>query len=288
MNQIEPALIDLPQLMHVTASPSEQSRYECFIGQPESYGAIGIYGGHFVGQALAACFETVDEGKLAQSLHAYFLSPGDPLVAISYSVERLREGRGSDTRSVTASQNGRSVFHMIANFKIPEAGDEHQKTMPEIVDPEVLQVQQAKQESKFSPPMLVGGRVSMMMVGDGFFPQPFVEGRKPQLQTWMKSNHNQKISDSMSQCVLAFLSDGTLMFNSVLPYGVPFQSHRLTSLDHSVWFHRMCDVQDWMFFDQRSTAAADGRGMNEGEVFDKQGCLIFTTSQESMLRRIPK
>jgi acyl-CoA thioesterase len=39
-------------------------------------------------------------------------------------------------------------------------------------------------------------------------------------------------------------------------------------------------------FDQRSTAANDGRGMNEGEVFDRDGRLIFTASQESMLRRM--
>lgn len=82
------------------------------------------------------------------------------------------------------------------------------------------------------------------------------------------------------------MSDGTLMFNSVIPYGVPFQTHRLTSLDHSVWFHQTCDVFDWMLFDQRSTAAADGRGMNEGEAYDRTGNLVFSTSQESMLRRI--
>ena len=54
------------------------------------------------------------------------------------------------------------------------------------------------------------------------------------------------------------------MFNSVVPYGIAFATHRLTSLDHSVWFHRACDVGDWLLFDQTSSAAADGRGMNEG------------------------
>ena len=45
-------------------------------------------------------------------------------------------------------------------------------------------------------------------------------------------------------------------------------------------------MSDWMLFDQRSTAAADGRGMNEGEAYDQTGKLIYTTSQESMLRRV--
>jgi len=41
-----------------------------------------------------------------------------------------------------------------------------------------------------------------------------------------------------------------------------------------------------MLFDQRSTAAADGRGMNEEVAYDRAGNLVFSTSQESMLRRI--
>ncbi|HIG39891.1 MAG: hypothetical protein ABGY96_00795 [bacterium] len=126
----------------------------------------------------------------------------------------------------------------------------------------------------------------MLMISDSFVPQTFKTGREPKLQCWMKSNHQGKTSAQMAQCVLAFLSDGTLMFNSVLPYGVPFQTHRLTSLDHSVWFHRSCDMTQWTLFDQRSTAVADSRGMNEGEVFDRQGRLVCTISQESMLRRM--
>jgi hypothetical protein len=92
--------------------------------------------------------------------------------------------------------------------------------------------------------------------------------------------------ERMRQVVLAFLSDGTLMFNSVLPYGVPFQTHRLTSLDQSVWFHRDTNPGDWMLFDQRSTAAADGRGMNTGEIYSADGRLVMSCTQESMLRRI--
>jgi acyl-CoA thioesterase-2 len=95
------------------------------------------------------------------------------------------------------------------------------------------------------------------------------------------------IDSKSRQSVLAYLSDGTLMFNSVLPYGIPFQTHRLTSLDQSVWFHRDISPGDWMLYDQRSTAAADGRGLNEGEVYDSHGLLIMSTAQESMLRAIP-
>jgi hypothetical protein len=35
------------------------------------------------------------------------------------------------------------------------------------------------------------------------------------------------------QRVMGFLSDNTLMSNPVLPYGIPFRSHLLTTLDHT-------------------------------------------------------
>jgi len=85
---------------------------------------------------------------------------------------------------------------------------------------------------------------------------------------------------------LAYLSDGTLLFNSVLPHGAPFQTHRVTSLDHAVWFHRDIDPTQWMLFDQRSTAAAGGRGMNHGEFYTADGALGLTIAQESLLRRM--
>ncbi|MFP6802685.1 MAG: hypothetical protein VCA12_06050 [Pseudomonadales bacterium] len=125
------------------------------------------------------------------------------------------------------------------------------------------------------------------MVSDPFVPGQFKPGRAPKLQSWMRSTHERDLSIRESQCVLGFLSDGTLMFNSVLPYGVPFQIHLLTTLDHSVWFHHNADVRDWMLFDQCSTAAADGRGMNEGKAYTRSGKLVYSTSQESMLRRMP-
>ena len=94
------------------------------------------------------------------------------------------------------------------------------------------------------------------------------------------------LTPRMQQVLLGFLSDGTLMFNAVLPYGMPFRSHRLTSLDHSGWFHRPADPSDWLLFDQRSPAAADGRGLNFGEIHTADGALVMSCAQESMLRRI--
>ena len=283
MNQINPISVDLPTLMSVIPKPDCP---DTFLGEPENYGLIGIYGGHFVGQALAAGFATIENGKLAQSLHCYFLKTGNPAEPIKYRVERLRDGRASSTRSITGYQAGDRVFHMTAAFKLPEPGETHQKSAPEVIGHDELAEKQASRGKQFKPPMLVGDRAELLLISEHFVTPQFEPGRTPELACWMRSSHKGSISAQSAQCVLAFLSDGFLMFNSVLPYGIPFQTHRLTSLDHSVWFHRACAVEDWMLYDQRSIAAVDGRGLNEGEVFDANGTLICSTRQESMLRKI--
>ena len=155
-----------------------------------------------------------------------------------------------------------------------------------VISPKELRRELASEEQRFDPPMMIAGRAELQLISDSFVPEHFKPGREPKLQSWMRSTHEHDLSIRESQCVLGFLSDGTLMFNSVLPYGVPFQTHSLTTLDHSVWFHHNADVRDWMLYDQCSTAAAVGRGMNEGKAYTRSGTLVYSTSQESMLRRM--
>ena len=257
-----------------------------FVGQAEHYGAMGVYGGHLLGQALAAGFMTVDEPKLAQSLHAYFVSPGNGEMPIEYRVDRLREGRGSDLRNIQAYQQGKLVMQMTASFKLAEEGDSHQPQMPEVQAPEVLQERAKSSGTPFSPPPTQNNRAEMVLASPGFMHESYEPGREPMLKIWMRCLEACDASERQGQVMLAYLSDGPLMFNSVLPHGLPFQTHRLTSIDHSAWFHRPCDVSDWMFFDQSSSAASDGRGMNHGTIFTRNGELVMTVAQESLLRRI--
>lgn len=273
--------LSLAQLMRVAATEDEA----VFVGRAVAYGRLGIYGGHFLGQALAAGFETVEAPKLAHSFHAYFLRRGDPEARLEYHVASLRESRSGAVRSISARQAGSDVFHMIASFKHPESGDEHQKRIPSVESADaIIRAREGRGEPPFPFPVVQAGRVQMEFASPSF--RDFDPERQPALQTWMRVPRGDELDERMRQVVLAFLSDGTLMFNSVLPHGTPFQTHRLTSLDQSVWFHRDACPGDWMLFDQRSIAAAAGRGLNEGEVYAEDGRLIMTCAQESMLRRV--
>lgn len=109
-----------------------------FRGQSEDLGLRQVFGGQVVGQALYAAKETVPEERLVHSFHSYFLRPGDSKKPIIYDVETLRDGNSFSARRVAAIQNGKPIFYMTASFQAPEAGFEHQKTMPSAPAPDGL------------------------------------------------------------------------------------------------------------------------------------------------------
>ncbi len=82
-----------------------------FRGLSPQVGWQRVFGGQVIGQALVAANRTV-EGRLAHSLHAYFLRAGDPAVPIIYEVDRIRDGGSFSTRRVVAIQHGLAIFSM--------------------------------------------------------------------------------------------------------------------------------------------------------------------------------
>lgn len=275
---------DLSLIELLTPKPTNEAGV--FTGLANPYGIMGIYGGHFLGQALSAALATVDEPKVAHSLHAYFLRKGDPDVPIEYRVSTLRDGRGSSARSVSAFQNDREAFHMIASFKLPEVGDEHQPKPPGVPSaPELIAAREQRGEPPFPFPPAQNGWTEMEWASPSF--REYLPDREPGLRGWIRTPGGAAFDERQRQVVLAFVSDVPIVFNSVLPYGVPFETHLVTSLDQSIWFHRTADPSQWMLFDQGSSAAADGRGLNEGRIFGPDGELILSCVQESMLRRLP-
>ena len=60
-------------------------------------------------QSLVAATRTVEKDRVAHSLHAYFILPGDPRRPILYEVDRIRDGRSFTTRRVVAIQKGRAL-----------------------------------------------------------------------------------------------------------------------------------------------------------------------------------
>lgn len=277
------SLSDLSLIEFMTVEPTDDAHV--FVGRTEPYGKVGIYGGHYLGQALSAAFQTVPEPMLAQSFHGYFLAAAEPGRDLEYRVTSLRDARRGATRTVAAFQGDKQVFFMMAAFKEPEVGEQHQKQAPEMGLPGTPEHESAASPLPFTFPMAMHDRVEMIWASKTFFEG--TPGEPHPLRIWMRVPGGEKLNERDRQIAMAFLSDGPLMFNAIVHHGLPMETHWSTSIDQASWFHRPANPGEWMLFDQRSTNAADGRGMNEGEIYSADGQMLMTCSQESVLRRIP-
>jgi len=274
----------------------EAVEVDLFRGRSSDPGWTRVYGGQVVAQALMAASRTVGDDRLAHSLHAYFLRPGDPATPIVYRVTRERDGTSFATRRVTAVQHGRSIFTLTASFAVVEEGLEHAATMPLAPAPALLQSEAAlflaNADATPEPWRTLWQQRERPIEFRPVVPQdPFQPRRsEPAAQHWLRLAAPLPpafaADPTVARCLLAYASDMTLLDTCLLPHGVSWSDPALqaASLDHALWFHATPDLDDWHLFVQDSPRATGGRGFNRGQVFAAGGTLVASVAQEALIR----
>ncbi|MEM7099177.1 MAG: acyl-CoA thioesterase II [Pseudomonadota bacterium] len=250
-----------------------------------------VYGGQVIGQALVAASNTVDEDRQAHSLHGYFLRPGDTTIPILYKVDRIRDGRSFTTRRVVAIQNGQPIFAMSISFQVEEPGLEHQFPMPDAPPPEALvdefelRAEQLKAlPEEFQEPLSISSAIQIRWVDPLDFITP--PAAPPHQMCWMRASESLPDNPRLHQCVLAYLSDWSLLDTSTRPHAISYvhQEVQMASLDHAMWFHRKFRSDDWLLYVQDSPSASGARGFNRGLIYNQAGDLVASTTQEGLMR----
>jgi acyl-CoA thioesterase-2 len=261
-----------------------------FRGLSPQVGWQRVFGGQVIGQALVAANRTVN-GRLAHSLHAYFLRAGDPSVPIIYNVDRIRDGGSFSTRRVVAIQHGLAIFSMAVSFHKEETGLEHQIKMPEVPPPESLPSEAELKEcliDRLPEPVKAYWQrerpIEIRPVDLSRYLSP--ENRAPSQQVWIRATGQLGDDQSLHQCVLAYASDFTLLDTALSAHGRFVFDPRLmlASLDHALWFHRKLRADDWLLYAQDSPISGAGRAFCRGMLFTREGELVASTAQEGLLR----
>lgn len=266
----------------------ERLEVNLFRGESRDIGSAQVFGGQVLGQALSAASYTVEE-RSVHSLHAYFLRRGDMEAPIIYEVDRQRDGRSISNRRVVAIQHGRPIFNMAASFQVPQAGLEHQFTMPEVTAPEDL-----PSESLES----VGMRHLPEKVKRFLFERrPFEfkwehqldhdeTGDRPTRRLWFRPVGQVEAEPHLHNAMLAYASDYGLLTTALLPHGQSLFSEdlQMASIDHVMWFHRTFDINQWLLYDLDSPVSRDTRGLCRGLIYTREGELVASTAQEGLIR----
>jgi acyl-CoA thioesterase-2 len=250
-----------------------------------------VFGGQVVGQALVAATHTVTD-RVNHSIQAYFLRPGDPTVPILYEVDRIRDGKSFTTRRVVAIQHGRAIFSMGASFQKKERGEEHQVEMPDTPMPEELPPEEeylAKMRKTAPRDFQRWYREERpfefraLEPINWFRPRP----RPPEQRIWFRTRGKLGDDPVLHQCLLAYMSDMTLMDTCMLPHAYTYYDENLqaASLDHTMWFHRPFRVDEWLLYVQDSPSSGGNRGINRGLIYAHGGTLVATVVQEGLVRK---
>ncbi|XP_031110778.1 uncharacterized protein LOC116014946 [Ipomoea triloba] len=255
-----------------------------------------VFGGQFMGQALAAATKTVDCLKIVHSLHAHFLLVGDFDIPIIYQVHRVRDGKSFATRRVDAIQNGNVIFTLVASFQKEEEGFDHQDALkPNVPDPETLLSMEEIRERRMTDPRLprtYRNKVATSKVVPWPIEIRFCDPNTatsqtkspPSLRYWFRAKGKLSDDQALHRCVVAFASDLIFASVSTNPHRRKGLKTASVSLDHTMWFHRPLRADDWILFVIKSPSAHNVRGFVSGQMFDRKGTLVVSLTQEALQR----
>ena len=281
------SLTELLELLNL-----EKDSNNDYLGVSQTVGSPNVFGGQVVAQALNAAIDTVPDRHL-HSLHAYFLEAGDLEVPIKYIVDNVRDGGSFSTRRVTALQHDKTIFIMAASFHKTESGYNHQiEIKSDIKQPEELLSWEDLLE-QFGDSLPKTTREFLEIVRPiAFKPavllNPFEKKDLPPYNdVWFKLKGDVgNLNYATKQQVLAYISDYSILTTAINPHAskANFGNTQMASLDHSMWFFRDFDFNDWLLFSIESPSAANARAFTKGNIFTRDGKLVASVAQEGLMR----
>ncbi|MFN3989964.1 MAG: acyl-CoA thioesterase [Erythrobacter sp.] len=287
----------------------EKRAADIYAGPPQKDGVGRVFGGQVLAQALQAAQASVSDGKVAHSLHAYFLRGGREGAPIEYRIERDFDGRSFANRRVVASQEGEDgravpILNLTASFQLPEEGLEHvDAPMPDVPLPEDLRpdMEQRREIAEMLGDKLTEQQRAMMLR-----PRPIEmrtcdalhwmsrEPREPRAHSWFRvcaPITGPEDTPELHRAIITYASDYTLLGTSALPHGLSWMRGELVgaSLDHALWFHSPKDkpprADEWLLYATDAPWSGGGRGFNRGRIFNRAGELVASVAQEGMMRK---
>ena len=267
-----------------------------FRGQSQKQLHGRVFGGQVLAQGVIACGRTVlalEDGvdRRLHSMHAYFMRPGDDTQPITFSVERMRDGRSFSTRRVHAIQHGKPILSMSASFQLPDGGVDHQDPVPDAPDPLAVPSLAdvfAGVDHPAARHLAEDRAIEQRHVEGNLFVTPATDLVADQ-RVWMRAIGDLPDDPLVHDAVLAYASDYTLLESILRRHGKTWRTPglRAASLDHAMWFHRPARADEWLLYAEHSPSAQGGRGLGIGRMFTQEGTLVATVAQEGMLRLPP-
>ncbi|KUF05637.1 acyl-CoA thioesterase II [Leucobacter sp. G161] len=278
------------------------------------------YGGDLCVGALGALLRTTAAGQEVHSLQVSFLRPGDKDRAVSYEVDRVRDGFRYAHRSVRMSQGDTEIAVATASLRAPRDGEEPvspggsfalptgaalRPPHPELPDPEQLPTA-AEAIERRGP---LDGPSAERDPYDAYWAtgrdldtrhiDPPLYGETVPQRTWSRlwvrfapstaAQRELVATPAGRTALIAYIADDTILepAGAALGFGWLAPGMFSTTVQQTIWFHADFDAADWLLFSQRLVHTTGDHVVCQGELFTPAGTLVATVVQEGIVRVRP-
>jgi acyl-CoA thioesterase-2 len=266
---------------------------DLFVGSHPSKNPMRTYGGQLVAQSFVAGTRSLVRAELPPSaISVHFVNGGDITKDIEFRVTRLRDELRFANRRVDAVQDGVVLSSALISYMSGGSGLEHGVEAPQVGPPEAQAT---------LPELLVGYEkivphfvnalqpIDWRYTNDPAWVMRKKGGRLDYNRVWMKVRGVLPDDPVLHTAAMLHSSDTTVLDSIITTHGLSWGFDRIfaASANHSVWFHRQVDFNDWVLYSTSSPAAADSRGLGAGHFFNPAGQVVATVVQEGVVLHFP-
>jgi acyl-CoA thioesterase II len=265
---------------------------DIFVGTHPSKNPPRTFGGLMMAQSFVAAARTRTRDLPPNSLSAHFINGGDTGKDIEFHIVRLRDERRFANRRVEVTQDGVLLATVMISYLAGGRGLEHNVEPPDVADPEALpSVKEQLRGYEGTVPHFVNALqpIEWRYTND---PSWVMREKGDQLdfnRVWVRADGVLPNDPVLHTATMLFCSDTTVLDSIITTHGLSWGFDRIfaATVNHSVWFHRQVDFNDWVLYSTSSPVAADSRGLGSGHFFDRSRRPVATVVQEGLVKYFP-
>lgn len=239
-----------------------------------------VFGGQLLGQSIVAGLAGT-EGMAVKTVHTVFARAGRTDQAVEIAVDRMHGGRSFASSTVTISQGDRLVTRSLVLLSADEPDlIRHAAEPARLSDPE---------DAPTNEHAL--GAWEVRVVDGVDLSDPEAVG-PAELDVWTRFVGAPGDDVATNQALVAYATDGFLIGTAMRPHaGVgQAQAHVTLStgvISHTLTFHEPWPAAEWFLLSHRSPYAGRGRAYGAADIFGRDGTLVASFVQDSMIRPMP-
>ncbi|WP_459968348.1 acyl-CoA thioesterase domain-containing protein [Mycobacterium sp. MUNTM1] len=266
---------------------------DLFIGSHPSKNPMRTFGGQLMSQSFVASSRSLVRDDLPPgALSVHFINGGDTAKDIEFRVTRLRDERRFANRRVDAVQDGTLLSTALVSYMAGGRGLEHGIEPPTVAEPHTQPtIGELLRGYEETVPHFVNALqpIEWRYTNDPAWVMRTKGDRLPHNRVWVKALGDVPDDPVLHTATMVYSSDTTVLDSVITTHGLSWGFDRIfaASANHSIWFHRQVNFNDWVLYSTSSPVAADSRGLGTGHFFDRSGQPLATVVQEGVLKYFP-